>query len=66
MASTRTSTTTPTGRHARRSASHGGLPWVGELHLDAYLQARDALRRARAGASMTSGQQASTSRLSTS
>jgi hypothetical protein len=50
MANTRT---TRSGRRARRTASHGGLPWVSELQLDAYLEARDALRRARARASMT-------------
>jgi len=32
------------------------LPWVSELQLDAYLEARDALRRARACASLTSCQ----------
>ena len=50
MANTRI---TSSGRRARRTASPGGLPWVSELQLDAYLQARDALRRARARASMT-------------
>lgn len=51
MANTRTRKTT---RRARRPASHGGLPWVGELQLDAYIEARDALRRARAAALLTS------------
>jgi len=39
-----------TSRRATRRSAHGGLPWVGELQLEAYLQARDALRRARAAA----------------
>jgi hypothetical protein len=44
------SRTTKTGRRAKRSASTGGLPWVSELQLNAYLEARDALRRAHATA----------------
>jgi hypothetical protein len=43
--------TTKTGRRATRLASTVGLPWVSELHLEAYLEAREALRRARAAAS---------------
>ena len=35
-------------RRATRRAAPGGLPWVSELQLEAYLQARDALRKARA------------------
>jgi hypothetical protein len=37
-----------TGRSARRGRSSGSLPWVSELQLDAYLEAREALRRAHA------------------
>jgi len=59
MANTRTA---PHGRRARRSATTPGLAWVSELQLDAYLEARDALRRARAGAALTSCQRPSPSR----
>ena len=63
MANTRTS---PHGRRATRSATTPGLPWVSELQLDAYLEARDARRRARAGASLTSCQRPSAPRPSAS
>lgn len=53
MANTRT---TKTGRRATRSAPTSGLPWVSELQLDAYLEARDALRRAHATALLTAVQ----------
>jgi len=49
MANTRTSNTR---RRASSTASVSGLPWVSELQLDAYLQARDALRRARNAAAL--------------
>jgi hypothetical protein len=51
MAKTRNRTS---GRRASSVASATGLPWVSELQLDAYLQARDALRRARIAASLAS------------
>jgi hypothetical protein len=41
------------GRRPRRAGSAGRLPWVSELHLDAYLEARDALRRAHAASLKT-------------
>lgn len=40
-----------TRRRATRRAAPGRLPWVSELQLEAYLQAREALRRARAATS---------------
>jgi len=40
-------------RRAPRPESMRGMPWMSERQLDAYLQAREALRRARAVASLT-------------
>ena len=51
MADTRTNASRRRASRANRAA---GLPWVSELQLDAYLQAREALRRARGASSMTS------------
>lgn len=42
-------------RRSARSVSMSGMPWMSERQLDAYLQAREALRRARAVASLTAG-----------
>ena len=39
-----------TGQRPRRAGAAGGLPWATQLQLDAYLEAREALRRARAAA----------------
>ena len=47
MANTRHNTT---GQRPRRAGAAGGLPWAAQLKLDAYLEAREALRRARAAA----------------
>ncbi len=47
MANHRTSTRQPS--QPRRSSR--GTPWMGERQLDAYLQARETLRRLRAAAS---------------
>ena len=39
-----------TGQRPWRAGAAGGLPWATQLQLDAYLEAREALRRARAAA----------------
>jgi hypothetical protein len=39
-------------RRTPRPASMSGMPWMSERQLDAYLQTREALRRARAVASL--------------
>ena len=51
MANSRTRTPR---RRSSSPRSAAGLPWVSELQLDAYLQARDALRRARSAALLAS------------
>ncbi len=56
MAKTRTA---KTGRRATRSASSASLPWVGAHQFEAYLEAREALRRAHAAALLTCTQRAS-------
>lgn len=42
-------------RRSSRPASMSGMPWMSERQLDAYLQTREALRRARAVASLSAG-----------
>ena len=48
--------TQPTSRGSRRNKPGGSLPWVSELQLNAYLEARDALRRAHAASLAISSQ----------
>ena len=59
MANTRHNTT---GQRPRRAGSAGCLPWASKLHLDAYLEAREALRRAHAAALKSSRDRPSNSR----
>ncbi len=54
MAKTRT---VKNSRRAKRAASSASLPWVSAHQLEAYLEAREALRRAHTSALISCSQQ---------